>query len=122
MSEISSRRSDTKQTDGDKRPTTLQILLNGIRVRQTKIDNHPHDARGVLSYLRGGTGEFGAYGYLAHATVEGDLLLNVLQQGGDGHLRLRFAVPEDSSFQNGLTIYGADCGRFPLPPTVILEW
>lgn len=122
LGEISSRRSDTKQTDGDKRPTTLQIQLNGLRVRQTKIDNHPHDARGVLSYLRGGRGEFGAYGYLAHATVEGDLLRDVLERSGDNHLRLRFAVPEESVTRNGMTIYGAECGRFPLPPTVILDW
>ena len=36
--------------------------------------NHPHDARGVLSYWRGG---LGAYGYLAHAFAEDDLLREV---------------------------------------------
>ena len=24
--------------------------------------------------------------------------------------------------QDGLTIYGAECGRFPISPTVIIEW
>ena len=38
------------------------------------LRNHPHDARGVLSYLRGGVG---AYGYLVHAFAEGDLLQQI---------------------------------------------
>ena len=49
-------------------PSTLRISLNGLPIYRTILPNHPHDARGALSYLRGGRG---AYGYLCHATVEG---------------------------------------------------
>jgi hypothetical protein len=31
-------------------------------------------------------------------------------------------VPADAMAQGGLTIYGAECGRFPICPTVIVEW
>ena len=31
-------------------------------------------------------------------------------------------APQDALAQGGLTIYGAECGRFPVCPTVIVEW
>ncbi|MDB6036302.1 MAG: glycoside hydrolase family 2 sugar binding, partial [Verrucomicrobiales bacterium] len=118
LCEVSSRRIDTPQTDDDLFPTNMQMLLNGIRVYEATIPNHPHDSRGVLSYLRGGKG---AYGYLAHATVEGDLLRQIAQQT-QGYLNLRCAVPSNALAQHGLSIYGAECGRYPVCPTVIIEW
>ena len=94
------------------------MLLNGIRVSESTLQNHPHDCRGALTYLRGGKG---AYGYLTTATVEGDLLRQIAAQT-NGALHLRMAVPEGSMAQNGLQIYGAECGRFPVCPTVVVEW
>lgn len=117
--EASSHRIDSPQTDADIFPTTLQISLNDAPVYRGVLRNHPHDARGVLSYLRGGVG---AYGYLVHAFAEGDLLQKIATQDGDGTLRLRCAVPKDALAVGGLTIYGAECGRFPVCPTVIVEW
>jgi predicted transcriptional regulator len=119
LCEASARRDDTPQTDCAQHPTTLRISLNGIRVYQANLPNHPHDARGALSYLRG---QRGAYGYLAHATVEGALLQEVLAYSEDTHVRLRCAVPSDGQHQGGLTIYGADSGRFPVSPTLVLEF
>ena len=69
--------------------------------------------------LRGGKG---AYGYLAHATAEGDLLREIASRAADGYLRLCCAVPEDAIAQNGLAIYGAECGRYPICPTILIEW
>jgi predicted transcriptional regulator len=40
----------------------------------------------------------------------------------DDTLRLRCEVPADALAQGGLTIYGAECGRFPVCPTVIIDW
>ena len=119
LCEASSRRLGSSQTDGDTFPTTLQISLNGVRVYFAVVPDHPHDARGSLSYLRGARG---AHGYLAHATIEGDLLRQIAEQAGDGYLRLRCEVPPDALTQGGLTIYGAECGRYPVTPTVIVEW
>ncbi|HWD92287.1 MAG TPA: glycoside hydrolase family 2 TIM barrel-domain containing protein [Verrucomicrobiae bacterium] len=117
--EASSHRIDRPQTDADIFPTTLQLSLNNVPVYNGVLRNHPHDARGVLSYLRGGAG---AYGYLVHAFAEGDLLRQIAASDGDGSLRLRCAVPPGALPIGGLTIYGAECGRFPVCPTVIVEW
>lgn len=119
LCEASSHRSDNPQTDEDVFPTTLQISLNGIRVYEATLQNHPHDARGVLSYLRGAKG---AYGYLVHAFAEGELLRKVADGCTDNQLRLRLGVPKKAMAQGGLTIYGAECGRFPVSPTVVVEW
>ncbi len=117
--EASSHRIDTPQTDADIFPTTLQMSLNEIPVYKATLRNHPHDARGVLSYLRGGSG---AYGYPAYAVVEDELLRAVAAASKDNMLRLRCGVPADALAHGGLTIYGAECGRFPVAPTVIIDW
>jgi hypothetical protein len=118
LCEASSRRIDTPQTDSNPFPTTLQMTLNEVPIFEETLPNHPHDARGVLSYLRGGPG---GYGYLAHATLERDLLKQVVDRSGE-HLILRLVVPRTSLTQNGLQIYGAENGRFPISPTIVIEW
>ena len=119
LCEASSHRADAPQTDADVFPTVLQMLLNGVKLYEAVVKNHPHDSRGVLSYWRGGVG---AYGYLAQVFIEGELLAEVNRHISDGVLRLRCAVPADALAQGGLTIYGAECGRFPVCPTVMVEW
>ncbi len=119
LCEASSHRIDAPQTDEDIYPTTLQLSLNGIRVYEAVLENHPHDSRGALSYLRGGRG---AYGYLTHAFAEAEAIRQIAAKGVDGKLLLRCAVPKTALPQGGLTIYGAECGRFPISPTVIIEW
>jgi predicted transcriptional regulator len=119
LCEASSHRTDTPQTDEDIFPTTLQMFLNGVRVFEGVLRDHPHDSRGVLSYLRGGKG---AYGYLTHAHAERELLQEVASRGSATHIRLRCAVPEHAMAQGGLTIYGAECGHYPVGPTILVEW
>jgi hypothetical protein len=97
----------------------MQMSLNDVPVYQGTLRNHPHDSRGVLSYLRGGVG---AYGYLVHAFAEGELLRQIVAHDGHDTLRLRCAVPSEAVAVGGLSIYGAECGRFPVCPTVIVEW
>jgi len=119
LCEASSHRVDTPQTDTNTFPTTLRILLNGIRVYEATLRNHPFDSRGVLSYLRGGVG---GYGYPAYAFAEGALLREIAHATQDDSLRLRCCVPREAIARGGLTIYGAECGRFPVCPTVIIDW
>ena len=118
LCEASAAREGAPQTDPFAQPTTLRLFLNGVPVYRTILPNHPHDARGSLSYLRGGRG---AYGYLCHATVEGELLAEVLRQTKGTHLCLRCLVPRGEPPSAGLTIYGYDCGRYPIGPTLIVE-
>jgi hypothetical protein len=120
LCEVSAFREGTPQTGAHRHPTSFELLLNGLRVHRQILPDHPHDTRGALSYLRGGRG---AYGYLMRATIEDTLLQRVAEQSAaSGELRFRCAVPPDSAPAGGLTVYGHDCGRFPIGPTVIIEW
>ena len=76
LCEISSCRQGAPQTDRFAHPSALRVSLNGVLVYKTTLPNHPHDARGTLSYLREGRG---AYGYLCHITIDGSLLEAVLR-------------------------------------------
>ena len=118
LCEASSHREGAPQTDSFAWPTQFRMLLNGVRIYSGILPSHPHDAAGALSYLRNGRG---AYGYLAHATIDGDLLRHVVAHNGGNVLRLTCLVPAGRKPLGGLTIYGGDCGRSPVPPTIILE-
>ena len=118
LCEVSAHREGTPQTDSFAHPTSFRMLLNGVRIYSGILPNHPHDAAGVLSYLGDGRG---GYGYLAHATAEGDLLQQVIANTGSNVLYLHCMVPADKPPVGGLTIYGGESGRSPLPPTVVIE-
>ena len=118
LCEASAFRAGAPQTDRFGQASTLRILLNGIPVYRTILPNHPHDARGALSYLRGGRG---AYGYLCHATIEGSLLQEVLSKTKGSHLRMRCQAPRGELPAAGLTIYGFNAGRYPIGPTLIID-
>lgn len=115
--EASSRREDLAQTDAEVRASSYQLLINGVEVNHGVLPNHPHDARGVLSYLHG---ERGAYGYLIDVTIEGELLGNVIS-AAQGHWVLHFGVPAEGLTNGGATLYGGESGRYPFPPTIIVE-
>jgi len=118
LCEASSLRGGTPQTDRYVQPSTLRLLLNGVPIYRAILPNHPHDARGSLSYLRGGRG---GYGYLCHATIDCELLSEVVKRSRGNHLRLRFLMPRDEQPQGGLTIYGGNAGRYPVCPTLIID-
>lgn len=117
--EVSARRSDTPQTDSHRYPSNFELLINDLPVHRTILPDHPHDTRGVLSYLRGARG---AYGYLLRVAFEGDLLQQIAATAKNGTLRFRCAVPPGSAPQGGLAVYDFDCGRFPIGPTIMIEW
>ena len=116
--EVSSRSEGVAQTDNHHQPTRLEVLLNGLPVHRGLLPDHPHDARGALSYLHG---DHGAYGYLIRATLENGLLRALAESAAaDGLVRVRCAVQEAPL--GGLTVYDWDCGRLPVGPTLIIEW
>jgi hypothetical protein len=117
--EVSACRLDTPQTDTHRFPTWCELTLNGVPIHRGLLPDHPHDTRGALSYLRGGRG---AYGYLVRAVLEDGALRSVVDTvRGEGPLRLRCTVP-DVSPVGGLGVYEHDCGRYPIAPTLIVEW
>jgi hypothetical protein len=118
MVEVSARREGTPQTDSNQHSSRFELFINGIPVHRGILPDHPFDSRGALSYLRGGRG---AYGFLVRATIENGLLKSIAESAAaDGTLRFR-CVAEQSP-QGGLTVYDYDAGRYPVAPTVCIEW
>ena len=118
--EVSSRRNDAPQTDSHVHPATFELLVNGLPVHRALLPDHPHDSRGALSYLRGGRG---AYGYMISVTLEDELLRRVSAAApAPGALRVQCVVPRGAAARGGLTVYDYDCGRYPIGPTVIIDW
>ncbi|MCB0551812.1 MAG: hypothetical protein KDD19_29875, partial [Phaeodactylibacter sp.] len=84
-----------------------------------ELPDDPADHRGILSWhaqlkdrrLR----EAGSYGYLMQATIPKEALKEAARTGV---LVLRLAVEE--GLPGGLAVYGAEFGRYPLEPTVVL--
>jgi hypothetical protein len=57
------------------------------------------------------------------AAFEGELLQQVAATAKtSGTLRFRCTVPVNSPPHGGLTVYDFDCGRFPISPTIVIEW
>jgi hypothetical protein len=120
LCEVSACRPSIAQTDSHAFPTDFELQLNGLAVHRGVLPNHPHDSRGALSYLQNQPGD---YGYLVKAAIEDDLLQRLAETvSAEGELRFRCSVPPDGAFQGGLTVHDYDSGRYPLGPTLIIEW
>ncbi len=123
LCEVSARREGTPQTGAHRHPTAFELSLNGLRAHQEILPDHPHDTRGALSYLHDPKGGRGAYGYLMRATIQDGLLQRVAEvAAATGEIRFRCSAREGANPPGGLTVYGFDTGRYPIGPTVIVEW
>jgi hypothetical protein len=108
---------DYPQTDTRKWPSTLEISLNGRAVDRTDLEDDPADARGVLSHLK--RSDHGSYGELIE--VDGDLPRPARDDLAGGEpLVLRLAVPDDAGHAGGLCLFGAESGRYPFDPTLVI--
>ncbi len=109
---------DYPQTDGKKFPTQVEIALNGVVVQKEELEDDAADARGVLSHLNGV--EHGSHGEIV--SVIAVLPESVRKELAAGTpLTIRFEVPASARWKGGLTIFGADTGRYPMDPTLILH-
>lgn len=116
--EASSRRLDVPQTDSYRYPSQFELTVNGLPVLRTLLPDHPHDTRGALSYLRG---DRGAYGYLLKSEISDGLMRSLAARvRSDGFVRVRCA--SESLPFGGMTIYDYDCGRYPVCPTIVVDW
>ncbi len=111
-------RRDYPQTDERKWPSTVEISIDGAAVHREDLEDDPADARGVLSHLA--RVERGSYGELVEAQVPATAdLLAKLAAGRP--LTIRLAVPESAAHAGGLCVFGAETGRYPFDPTVVLH-
>ena len=106
-------------TDETPFPSAVHLTANGLPAGRYELPDDPADHRGILSWhaqlkdrrLR----EAGSYGYLMQATIPKEALKEAARTGV---LVLRLAVEE--GLPGGLAVYGAEFGRYPLEPTVVL--
>jgi hypothetical protein len=120
LCEVSAHREGTPQTGSLRFPTRFELVVNDVPVHRALLPDHPHDTRGALSYLKGSRG---GYGYLMRASLEDGVLKTIAERvAGEGVLRLRLVVPPDATPRGGLTVYDHDAGRFPIGPTVVIDW
>ncbi|MBT5876935.1 MAG: glycoside hydrolase family 2, partial [Candidatus Latescibacteria bacterium] len=116
--ELASGREATPQTDSDTLISTVRISANGQEVGNVTLPNAPADARAVLSYIHGSPGR---YGTLSRVVATGDELKRILTVKEDS-LTICYNVSVENKPANGLAIFGARAGRYPLQPCVVFRF
>jgi len=117
--ELSSGREDSPQTDAYALPSQVNISVNSIPVDTITLPDAPADSRGVLSYIHGIAGR---YGELTRTTATGDDLEKILTGIVENHLTIRYDVTSANSCGNGLAVFGARAGRYPVQPCAVLRF
>jgi hypothetical protein len=98
--------------------SVVKIDVNGKTVKSETLPDDPADHRGVLSWnsqlkdkkLR----EAGSYGYLIKVPISAAILK---QSAAQGFLSLKLSTVAEG----GLAIYGADFGRYPINPSIVIK-
>jgi hypothetical protein len=106
-------------TDETLFPSAVQVEANGYHAGHYELPDDPADHRGILSWhyqlqdrrLR----EAGSYGYRLSVPLPPEAIREAARSG---RLVLRLEVSE--ALPHGLAIYGAEFGRYPMDPTVVL--
>lgn len=103
-------------TDIYKNPSTLNISIQGSAATTIKLTDDPADHRGILSWHAQPKDrklyEAGTYGALIRIPVSRTMLKAALQKG---YLQVRLEAT------NGLAIYGAHFGRYPINPSLVVR-
>jgi hypothetical protein len=109
---------DYPQTDTRKWPSTLEVALNGHVIGRRTLSDDPADARGVLSHLA--RNEHGSFGELVQFDVPLPEPVRADLAAGQP-LVIRLAVPDDAKPAGGLCLFGAETGRYPFDPTLVIS-
>jgi len=108
-------------TDNTTWTSSVKVSVNGVEAATFTLNDDPADHRGILSWGSqpnvNRLAEAGSYGQLLHA----ELPLAAFHKGEP--LVIRFTVPADvNNGMGGLALYGKDFGRYPLDPTLVLQF
>jgi len=114
-------------TDKKKHASTVYITLNGLEEQSVFLEDDPADHRGLLSWMsqkrpvdqEWELEEAGSYGYLVRLKFNGAALEKAVKEK---IFRIKLFVPESSEDSGGLAVYGADFGRYPFGPTMIINF
>ncbi len=115
------------QTETRKQGSEVHISVNGVPLGTALLPDDPADARGVLSAHVYENFEFASYGFLNTLNVDADAARRILDAAQNDELTVRFEVPRSASAHNphastnGMNLYGARMGAYPVAPTVFLD-
>ncbi|HET9004210.1 MAG TPA: glycoside hydrolase family 2 TIM barrel-domain containing protein [Gemmatimonadaceae bacterium] len=106
-------------TDATKFPSAVTVRVNGEVAGLRELADDPADSRGILSWHAQARDhhlhEAGSYGELLRVAIPRAALERA---ASSGTLVIRLEVSD--ALPGGLAIYGAQFGRYPLDPTVML--
>ncbi len=106
-------------TDTHLNPGAVNVWVNDVLAGRYDLPDDPADHRGILSWhAQAGNkrlAEAGTYGYRLQVPIPPQALDKARSQGA---FEVRLEVAD--GLGTGLAVYGAEFGRYPLDPTVVL--
>jgi hypothetical protein len=121
------------QTDQNLHGSLVKVTANDQIIGERELVDDPADHRGILSWMNQEPGwewgsddrskpwlldEAGSYGYLVRATLNETAKKSALETG---EVVIRLHVDEQTSDRGGLSVYGAESGRYPMDVTVLIQ-
>ena len=106
-------------TDETRFPSAVTVMVNGEHAGRYELEDDPADHRGILSWHSQKRDkrlhEAGSYGQLLRVAIPPEALAKAATAG---EVVVRLSV--DEALPGGLAIYGAQFGRYPVDPSVVL--
>jgi len=100
-------------------PSAVTVRVNGEVAGRYDLANDPADSRGILSWFSqkrdGYLREAGSYGQLIRVPIPAEAIARAAKAG---ELVVRLEVSD--AMPGGLAIYGAQFGRYPVDPSLVL--
>ncbi|MEN8117406.1 MAG: sugar-binding domain-containing protein [Bacteroidota bacterium] len=125
-------RNSFPQTDEKVHGSLVKITANDQKIAEVELSDDPADHRGILSWMNQRPGwewgsedrskpwlldEAGSYGYLVKASLDETSKKSAFESG---KVTVRLHVDEQTTNRGGLSVYGANSGRYPMDLTLII--
>jgi predicted transcriptional regulator len=119
------------QTDEKLHGSLVTITANNQKLNEFELTDDPADHQGILSWMNQEPGwewgskdrskqwlldEAGSYGYLVKVELDENSKKTALETG---KVIIRLHVDESTSNRGGLSVYGAESGKYPMDLTIL---
>jgi predicted transcriptional regulator len=120
------------QTDEKLHSSLVTITANNQKINSIELIDDPADHQGILSWMNQEPGwewgsteqnkpwlldEAGSYGYLVKVMLDEISVKKALE---NGKITIRLHVDESTHNRGGLSVYGAESGKYPMDPTIVI--
>lgn len=121
------------QTDEEVHGSLVKITVNEHKIAEVELSDDPADHRGILSWMNQNPGwewgstdrskpwlldEAGSYGYLVSEKLDEPTKQKVLKAR---KVVVQLHVDEQTSNRGGLSVYGANSGRYPMDVSIVVK-